>query len=205
MIEYKAIKDKLEQGKGKGAKGAEQAGKVVVVAAAVAAAAVVAAAEAVAAAVAAVAAAAQADPEESRRAREAAVEAPMAAVAGTISSRAGLRAVVCALRGVGPHQRKCATEEAVLAQVVEHESDVDSVEDQAFCAVAVPPGECGTVGEVGLVGVVEQDKAVYVPDTAATCSMFRCADNFVNYRERSGWVKGIGGDKAPVPLLDTEM
>ncbi|CAB1117549.1 unnamed protein product [Ectocarpus sp. CCAP 1310/34] len=75
------------------------------------------------------------------------------------------------------------------------------VEDQAFCAVAVPPGECGTVGEVGLVGVVGQGQAVYVADTAATCSMFRCADNFVNYRERSGWVKGIGGDKAPVPLL----
>ncbi|CAB1115264.1 unnamed protein product [Ectocarpus sp. CCAP 1310/34] len=31
--------------------------------------------------------------------------------------------------------------------------------------------------------------------------MFRCADNFVSYRKRSGWVKGIGGDKAPVPLL----
>ncbi|CAB1110127.1 unnamed protein product [Ectocarpus sp. CCAP 1310/34] len=55
---------------------------VVVVAAAVAA-------EAVAAAAAAVAVAAQADPEESTRAREAAVEAPMAAVAGTLSSRAG--------------------------------------------------------------------------------------------------------------------
>ncbi|CAB1113467.1 unnamed protein product [Ectocarpus sp. CCAP 1310/34] len=103
--------------------------------------------------------------------------------------------------GWGHTKEKCATEEAVLAQVVEHESDVDSVEDQAFCAVAVPPGECGTVGEVGLVGVVEQGQAVYVADTAATCSMFRCADNFVNYRERSGWVKGIGGDKAPVPLL----
>ncbi|CAB1105126.1 unnamed protein product [Ectocarpus sp. CCAP 1310/34] len=95
MIEYKAIKDELEQGKGKGAKGAKQAGKVVVVAAAVTAATVVAAA-------AAVAVAAQAAPEESRRAREAAVEAPM------------------------------TTEEAVLAQVVEHEGDVDSVEDQAF-------------------------------------------------------------------------
>ncbi|CAB1108749.1 unnamed protein product [Ectocarpus sp. CCAP 1310/34] len=82
-------------------------------------------------------------------------------------------------------KEKCATEEAVLAQVVEHECDVDSVEDQAFCAVAVPPGECGTVGEVGLVGVVEQGQAVYVADTAATCSMFRCADNFVNYRELS--------------------
>ncbi|CAB1115187.1 unnamed protein product [Ectocarpus sp. CCAP 1310/34] len=71
-------------------------GKVVVVAAAVAATAVVAAAEAeavaaaaAAAAAAAVAAAAQADPEESRRAREAAVEAPMAAVSGTKSSRDG--------------------------------------------------------------------------------------------------------------------
>ncbi|CAB1114319.1 unnamed protein product [Ectocarpus sp. CCAP 1310/34] len=103
--------------------------------------------------------------------------------------------------GWGHTKEMCATEEAVLAQVVEHESDVDSVEDQAFCAVAVPPGECGTVGEVGLVGDVEQGQAVYVADTAATCSMFRCADNFVNYRERSGWVKGIGGDKAPVPLL----
>ncbi|CAB1112185.1 unnamed protein product [Ectocarpus sp. CCAP 1310/34] len=30
--------------------------------------------------------------------------------------------------------------------------------------------------------------------------MFRCTDNFVNYRERSGCVKGIGGDKAPVPF-----
>ncbi|CAB1106999.1 unnamed protein product [Ectocarpus sp. CCAP 1310/34] len=92
---------------------------------------------------------------------------------------------------------QCATEEAALAQVVEHESDVDSVEDQAFCAVAVPPGECGTVGEVGLVGVVEQGQAVYVADTAATCSTFRCPDNFVNYRERSGWVKGIGGTRPP--------
>ncbi|CAB1107606.1 unnamed protein product [Ectocarpus sp. CCAP 1310/34] len=193
MIEYKAIKDKLEQGKGKGAKGAEQAaarsgtqvgvrGKVVVVAAAVAAAAVVAA----------VAAAAQADPDGSRRAREAAVEAPMAADIVPWCARC---------EGWGHTKEKCATEEAVLAQVVEHESDVDSVEDQAFCAVAVPPGECGTVGEVGLVRVVEQGQAVYVADTAATCSMFRCADNFVNYRERSGWVKGIGGDKAPVPRL----
>ncbi|CAB1112065.1 unnamed protein product [Ectocarpus sp. CCAP 1310/34] len=103
--------------------------------------------------------------------------------------------------GWGHTKEKCPTEEAVLAQVVEHESDVDSVEDQAFCAVAVPPGECGTVGEVGLVGVVKQGQAVYVADTAATCSMFRCTDNFVNYREHSGWVKGIGGDKAPVPLL----
>ncbi|CAB1120296.1 unnamed protein product [Ectocarpus sp. CCAP 1310/34] len=103
--------------------------------------------------------------------------------------------------GCGHTKEKCATEEAVLAQVVEHESDVDSVEDQAFCAVAVPPGEFGTVGEVGLVGVLEQGQAVYVADTSATCSMFRCADNFVNYRERSGLVKGIGGDKAPVPLL----
>ncbi|CAB1110214.1 unnamed protein product [Ectocarpus sp. CCAP 1310/34] len=104
--------------------------------------------------------------------------------------------------GWGHTKEKCATEEAVLAQVVEHESDVDSVEDQAFCAVAIPLGECGTVGAVGLVAVVEQGQAVYVADTAATCSMFRCADNFVNYRERSGWVKGIGGDKAPVPLLE---
>ncbi|CAB1100542.1 unnamed protein product [Ectocarpus sp. CCAP 1310/34] len=103
--------------------------------------------------------------------------------------------------GWGHTKEKSATEDAVLAQVVEHESDGDSVEDQAFCAVAVPPGECGTVGEVGLVGVVEQGQAVYVADTAATCFMFRCADNFVNYRERSGWVKGIGGEKAPVPLL----
>ncbi|CAB1118432.1 unnamed protein product [Ectocarpus sp. CCAP 1310/34] len=172
-------------------------GKVVVVAAAVAAAAVVAAA-------AAVAAAAQADPEESRRARKATVEAPMAAVAGTIRSRAGAFDFVpwCArCEGRGHTKETCATEEAVLAQVVEHESDVDSVEDQAFCAVAVPPGENGTVGEVGLVGVVEQGQAVYVADTAATCSMFRCADNFVNYRERSDWVKGIGGDKVPVSLL----
>ncbi|CAB1099797.1 unnamed protein product [Ectocarpus sp. CCAP 1310/34] len=103
--------------------------------------------------------------------------------------------------GWGHTKEKCATEEAVLAQVVEHENDVDSVEDQAICAVAVPSGECGTVGEVGLVGVVEQSQAVYVADTAATCSMFRCADNFMNYRERSGWMKRIGGDKAPVPLL----
>ncbi|CAB1112606.1 unnamed protein product [Ectocarpus sp. CCAP 1310/34] len=103
--------------------------------------------------------------------------------------------------GWGHTKEKCATEEAGLAQVAEHESDVDSVDDQAYCAVAVPPGGCGTVGEVGLVGVVEQGQAVYVADTAATCSMFRCADNFVNYRERSGWVKGIGGDKAPVPLV----
>ncbi|CAB1103996.1 unnamed protein product [Ectocarpus sp. CCAP 1310/34] len=79
--------------------------------------------------------------------------------------------------GWGHTKEKCATEEAVLAQVVEHESDVDSVEDQAFCAVAVPPGECGTGGEVGLVGVVEQGQAVYVADTVDTCSMFRCADN----------------------------
>ncbi|CAB1103183.1 unnamed protein product [Ectocarpus sp. CCAP 1310/34] len=104
-------------------------------------------------------------------------------------------------KGWGHTKEKCATEEAVLAQVVEHESDVDSVEDHAFCAVAVPPGNCGTVGEVGLVGVMEQGQAMYVADTVATCSMFRCADNFVNYRVRSGWVKGIGGDKAPVPIL----
>ncbi|CAB1111336.1 unnamed protein product [Ectocarpus sp. CCAP 1310/34] len=103
--------------------------------------------------------------------------------------------------GWGHTKGKCATEEAVLAQAVEHESDVDSVEDQAFCAVAVPPGKCGTVGGVGLVGVVEQGQAVHVAAVSATCTMFRCADNFVNYRERSGWVKGIGGDKAPVPLL----
>ncbi|CAB1098965.1 unnamed protein product [Ectocarpus sp. CCAP 1310/34] len=43
--------------------------------------------------------------------------------------------------GWGHTKEKCATEEAVLAQVVEHESDVDSVEDQAYCAVAVPSGE----------------------------------------------------------------
>ncbi|CAB1111876.1 unnamed protein product [Ectocarpus sp. CCAP 1310/34] len=41
--------------------------------------------------------------------------------------------------GWGHTKEKCATEEAVLAQVVEHESDVDSVEDQTFSAVAVPP------------------------------------------------------------------
>ncbi|CAB1100124.1 unnamed protein product [Ectocarpus sp. CCAP 1310/34] len=48
---------------------------------------------------------------------------------------------------------------------------------------------------------MEQGQAVYVADTATTCSMFRLAANLVNYRERSGWVKGIVGDKAPVPLL----
>ncbi|CAB1119814.1 unnamed protein product [Ectocarpus sp. CCAP 1310/34] len=31
--------------------------------------------------------------------------------------------------------------------------------------------------------------------------MFRCANAFVNYRECSGWVKGIGGNNAPVPPL----
>jgi len=103
--------------------------------------------------------------------------------------------------GWGHTKDKCSTEEAVLAEVVEQESDVDSVESMAFCAVAGTPGKCGTVDAVGLVGVAEQGQAMYVADTAATCSMFRCADHFVNYRECSGWVKGIGGDKNPVPLL----
>ena len=104
--------------------------------------------------------------------------------------------------GWGHKKDKCATEEAVLAQVVSYESDGDSVTDQAFCAVAQPPGECGIV-DLGLVGVEElgQDVMQYVADTAATCSMFRCANAFENYRECNGWVRGIGGDKAPVPLL----
>ncbi|CAB1106082.1 unnamed protein product [Ectocarpus sp. CCAP 1310/34] len=211
MIEYKAIKDKLEQGKGNGAKGAEQAyfadnegrreryssrsqgqgrgrgggrghsssrGR-------------------------------GGGGREGRSGGPGGVEESKGSSSGGADGGAiGCTTiekdfVPCCARceGWGHTNEKCATEEAVLAQVVEHESEVDSVEDQAFCAVAVPPGECGTVGEVGLVGVVEQGQAVYVADTAATCSMFRCADNFVNYRERSGWVKGIGGDKAPVPLL----
>ncbi|CAB1106624.1 unnamed protein product [Ectocarpus sp. CCAP 1310/34] len=104
--------------------------------------------------------------------------------------------------GWGHSKDKCATEEAVLAQIVHADSDADSVDNQAFCAAPGLPGECGAV-DLGLVGVTElgQDVMVYVADTAATCSMFRCANAFVNYRECSGWVKGIGGNKAPVPLL----
>ncbi|CAB1109375.1 unnamed protein product [Ectocarpus sp. CCAP 1310/34] len=104
--------------------------------------------------------------------------------------------------GWGHSKDKCATEEAVLAQIVHADSDADSVDNQAFCAAPGLPGECGAV-DLGLVGVTElgQDVMVYVAGTAATCSMFRCANAFVNYRECSGWVKGIGGNKAPVPLL----
>ena len=104
--------------------------------------------------------------------------------------------------GWGHKKEKCATAETVLAQVMSYESDGDSVTDQAFCAVAQPPGECGIV-DLGLVGVEElgQDVMQYVADTAATCSMFRCANAFENYREYNGWVRGNGGDKAPVPLL----
>jgi hypothetical protein len=104
--------------------------------------------------------------------------------------------------GWGHSKDKCATEEAVLAQIVHADSDADSVDNQAFCAAPGLAGECGAV-DLGLVGVTElgQDVMVYVADTAATCSMFRCANAFVNYRECSGWVKGIGGNKAPVPLL----
>eukprot|EP00903_Cladosiphon_okamuranus_P006875 g6696.t1 len=80
--------------------------------------------------------------------------------------------------GLGHTKGKGPTEETVLAQVVEQESDGDSVE--AFCAVVGPPGKCGTV-EVGLVGVEEQGLAMYVADTAVTCSMFRYADHFANY------------------------
>ncbi|CAB1121259.1 unnamed protein product [Ectocarpus sp. CCAP 1310/34] len=104
--------------------------------------------------------------------------------------------------GWGHNKDKCATEEAVLAQIVHADSDADSVDNQAFCAAPGLPGECGAV-DLGLVGVTElgQDVMVYVADTAATCSMFRCANAFVNYRECSGWVKGIRGNKALVPLL----
>eukprot|EP00903_Cladosiphon_okamuranus_P009444 g9004.t1 len=85
--------------------------------------------------------------------------------------------------GWGHSKDKCATEEAVLAQIVHADSDVDSVDNQAFCAAPGLPGECGAV-DLGLVGVTElgQDVMVYVADTAATCSMFRCANAFVNYR-----------------------
>ncbi|CAB1103275.1 unnamed protein product [Ectocarpus sp. CCAP 1310/34] len=52
--------------------------------------------------------------------------------------------------GWGHTKEKCATEEAVLAQVVDHESDVDSMEDQAFCAVAVPPANPTDLNEYHL-------------------------------------------------------
>ncbi|CAB1106093.1 unnamed protein product [Ectocarpus sp. CCAP 1310/34] len=111
------------------------------------------------------------------------------------------RGVVIAM-GWGYTKDKCATQEVVLAQVVYCDSDMDSVENQAFCPVAGFQGECGTAN-VDLVGATEhgQDVMQYVADTAATCSMFRCANAFVNYRECGGWVKGTGGDKAPIPLL----
>lgn len=96
--------------------------------------------------------------------------------------------------GFGHSKDNCPTEEAVVAEVV---SDVDSVDNQAFTAEEDQPGECGTVG---LVGVTEQDRDVmrYVADTAATCSMFTSADDFVNYLECSGFVKGASGEKSPI-------
>ncbi|CAB1104736.1 unnamed protein product [Ectocarpus sp. CCAP 1310/34] len=157
MIEYKAIKAKLEQGKGKGAKGAEEAH---------------------------FADGGSGGVEESKGNSSGGADGGGGGdykFPGRCFRRGhrGHQAIGCTpnekdfvpccerCEGWGHTKEKCATEEAVLAQVVEHESDVDSVEYQAFCAVAVPPGECGTVGEVGLVRVVEQGQAVYVADTAA--------------------------------------
>lgn len=99
--------------------------------------------------------------------------------------------------GFGHKKDACPTEEAVLAEVI---SDTDSVENQASVAELGQPGECGTVGPVGVVGQ-GQDVMKYVADTAATVSMFASSDGFANYRECSGRVKGVAGDKAPLPLL----
>eukprot|EP00752_Nemacystus_decipiens_P011252 g10000.t1 len=106
--------------------------------------------------------------------------------------------------GWGHSKDKCPTEEAILAQIVpaDADTDTDSLKDQAFCAVTTTIGECVN-DDLSLVGVTEpgQDVMVYVADTGATCSMFRCANAFRNYRECGGLVKGIGGDKSPIPLL----
>eukprot|EP00903_Cladosiphon_okamuranus_P021398 g19668.t1 len=91
--------------------------------------------------------------------------------------------------GYGHTKDKCPTEEAVLAEAI---GEPDSDSDQAYMAEVAQPGECGTVVDLGLVGVEEQgqetDVMKYVADTAATCSMFRSADGFVNYRECNGWL-----------------
>lgn len=99
--------------------------------------------------------------------------------------------------GWGHTTDECPTETAVVAEVVEEESETDSLENVAYVAEEHQQGKCG---HVGLVGVTEQGRDVmrYVADTAASCSMFTSADSFVKYLECSGSLKGISGTTSPI-------